>query len=224
MAQSNFSFKYSRDYDRVAGHSAKADSKLNFEKLATRFEKADTSLTDYNTLALLIGYTQKADYQPEMFSFAEGKLFSLNAEGEFEKANILASDLLNKYPYSSVALIEKAYACKQLGIEDSIAYYGLRFRKIMQAMIYSGDGETPETAIFALSINDARNFVRKVLRAEVGLTGELKNENGDYVLAIEAIFEKETEAKMTTINEQETPERNMYFKTLFFVLEHLPKE
>lgn len=211
----DFKFKYSRDFDRVVKASSDPSSKLNYQSLLDRFLADDTSMTNYQVLSLLIGFTQQADYDPEKIKYAESKLYSLNANSEFEQATIIEDDLLEKYPLTSVGLIEKAYTCARLEQLEDMDKYGKRFRKIMQAMIFSGNGKDPESAIFALSINDARNFVKKVLKAQVGLSGFMKTEDGHYVVAIEAIFEKDTEADI-----EEGDDKNIYVDRVFFNLTH----
>lgn len=210
-----FKFDYKRDYERVAKASKDNNSKLFYPALMQKFLDADTSMTDYQTLAMMIGFTKQEEYKPETIKLAESKIYAFNEKGDFENAKLIEDDLLIRYPLTTVGLIEKAYTSAKLEDLESMDLYGKRFRQLMKAMIFSGDGKSPETAIFALSVNDARNFVKKVLKADVGLNGYLESKDGYYVVGFEAIFERDTDFDV-----EEGEDKNIYVERVFFNLNH----
>ena len=57
---------------------------------------------------------------------------------------------------------ERSYAYHQLRKKDSADYFMNMVEKVMGAMIYSGKGKTPETAIFSLGLIDGEHFINNV--------------------------------------------------------------
>ena len=70
--------------------------------------------------------------------------------------------------------------------QDSGTYFMALNDKIMEAMIYSGKGKTPETAIFSLGFADGEYFI-----PNVGFRIEKKdtdwNKYGDFMEVIKTI-------------------------------------
>ena len=56
-------FDYHKDFGRILEESRDEKSDLNYDKLLKRFNRCDTTLTDFETLALLIGFTANKHFQ-----------------------------------------------------------------------------------------------------------------------------------------------------------------
>jgi hypothetical protein len=116
---------------------------------------------------------------------------------------------LQTHPLSLLVLREISYAYQQVSkreyqanlIRDSAVLYqdsGTYFMnlndKIMEAMIYSGKGRTPETPIFSLGIADGEYFIPNVgFRIETDGQKEKKdtewNKDGNFVEVITALVD-----------------------------------
>lgn len=181
-AQNNFN--YQRDFKPILAMT-KADSALNYDKLLSRFKANDTSLSKYETLALLIGFTDQPDYKPFDDIDTEKDIFLLNDNSKYDEALEEANSYLATHPVSLRVLKEKSYSLHQLRKKDSANYYMDLVTRIMSAMLFSGNGKTPETAIFSLGLSDGERFAENIgmVVASKG-TGETKT--GLYMQIIDA--------------------------------------
>lgn len=141
-------------------------------------------MTESEILALLIGFTDKPSYKPYNIVETERLIYNLNDEGKYQAACDTATKLLKEYPLSYQALKEKSYALGKLGFEDSASYYLDLVAKIMSAMVYSGDGQTPETAMFALGPADGQHLLGGA-GLSIGSMGSGKDKNGNFVDILE---------------------------------------
>lgn len=205
-----FKFDYQKDYKNILNQTKDSTSYLHYEKLLTRFQNNDTTLTDFEVLALLIGFTDNEHFNPYSYISIERKIFSLNGSGQFKEAIMLCDSFLVYVPLSQQALIEKSYSFYKLEQADSAQHYSWQFRRIMDAMGQSGDGLTPETAFFSLGPADGQNFIRKYLSGSIGTMGSGKDENGNFVDILELVWDDE-----------ETGEKNK--RSLYFQIEHAVK-
>jgi hypothetical protein len=176
-----FAFHYSTDFPKVLTQTQDSLNPLHFAKLLSRFSVNDTSLTDFDILALLIGFTPDREFRPYAYLSTERKIYALNGSGEYRQALATCDSFLVHVPVSQTALIEKAYAFHKLGMPDSASYYGWRHYRIMQAMGRTGDGLTPETAIFSLGPTDGQNYIVKYLGGDIETMGSGTDKNGNFV-------------------------------------------
>ena len=78
-------------------------------------------------------------------------------------------------------------------------------------MASTGDGLTPETAIFALGPVDGQNFIYKYTRSGIGLMGSGKDKDGNFLDILTAVkTNKTTGEKMST--------------TMYFNVQHAVKK
>lgn len=205
-----FDFDYHKDYKKVLAQTNDTSSHLNYNKLLKRFQKNDTTLTDFEVLALLIGFTDNEHYKPYSYLTTEREIYSLNGKGKYEKALSMCDSFLVNVPVSQQALIEKSYSYHKLGHADSAQYYMWQFRRIMKAMAQSGDGLTPETAFFSLGPADGQNFIIKYLSSDIGSMGSGRDKYGNSVDILE-----------TTWKDKESGEQKS--RVLYFQIEHASK-
>ena len=157
-------FNYKDDYKKVLAKTKDQNNNLSYDKLLKRFSANDTTLTDFEVLALLIGFTDKPEFKPYTDLNKEREIYKLNGEDKFQAALDSANIFLKKHPLSQQAIIEISYSYYKLNNIDSSDFYMYQFRRIMKAMDFSGDGK--EIPIFSLGPADGQNYIRKYLSAK----------------------------------------------------------
>lgn len=161
-AQTGPPFIYHRDYKVILEKALDRGSELYYHKLIIRFLNNDSSLTNAETLALLIGFTENPQYKPVELMEKELEIYDQSKANEFQEVVNLARPYLQKNPVSMLALREIAIAYNRLGNKDSSRYFASLNDKIMEAMIYSSKGKKPLEPIFALGLADGEYFVQNV--------------------------------------------------------------
>lgn len=155
-------FVYYRDFQRILD-SAKVDSsRFNYNKLLPKFLSNDTTLTNEEMLALMIGYTENPQFKPLEDMAKEKEIFELVQASKFDEAIYESTNFLATHPFNFMTLHQITIAYNAIKQKDSAAYYMKQHMKIMDAMIYSGTGETPETAIFSLGLADGERFISNI--------------------------------------------------------------
>jgi hypothetical protein len=155
-------FVYQRDFKPILEQTQDKASPLSYQKLLIRFLDNDSTLSNAETLALLIGYTEDSHYKPFEDMEKEQEVFDLNEEGNVEDALIKAKAYLQTHPLSLRVLKEASYCYHTLKKEDSANYYMDLVDKIMNAMTYSGNGKKPETPMFSLGLADGEYFIPNI--------------------------------------------------------------
>lgn len=179
-------FDYFKDYKPILEKVKDSGSNLAFTKLLARFKANDTTLTKYETLALLIGFTDQPEYRPYDDIDTEKDIFISNDNGNYEDASAEADSFLAAHPLSLRALKEKSYSLHQLKKADSSIYFLDLVHRIMLGMLFSGNGKTPETPIFALGLNDGERFIEN-MGMVVGNKGTGENKSHLYMEMVEGI-------------------------------------
>lgn len=207
-------FNYKKDFKSILTNSQDQESNLYYEKLLKRFQDNDSSLTNYETLALMIGYTENPKYKPMEDMEKEVEIFDHNNDNQFSEAIEKSKSYLQGHPLSLLVLREISYAYSKISkvyekdmVFDSAIYFnGLSSYymslndKIMEAMIFSGKGRTPENPIFSLGLADGEHFIPNV-GYQIEKKNTLWNKNGDFLEHIVALD------KLTT-------------KDFYFVIQH----
>ncbi len=155
-------FDYQRDFKAVLEKTKDKTSDLYYQKLLIRFLNNDSALSRAETLALMIGYTEEKHYKPYKDMSTEQQIFEMNEDGDYEGSLDESKTYLQTHPLSLRVLKERSYSYHQLYKKDSAGYYMDLVDKVMGAMIYSGKGKTPETAIFSLGLIDGEHFINNV--------------------------------------------------------------
>jgi|GEM_PF-687108 len=202
-------FIYKRDFKAILDSSQDRTSSLYYQKLIIRFLNNDSSLTNPEVLALMIGYTGNPHYKPLEDMEKEQEIYDLNLNGECREVIKRSRPFLQTHPLSLLILREISYAYQQVSkreyqanlimdsavlYQDSGTYFMNLNDKIMEAMIYSGKGRTPETPIFSLGIADGEYFIPNVgFRIETDGQKEKKdtewNKDGNFVEVITALVD-----------------------------------
>lgn len=193
------SFSYKKDFKSLVDSSQDISSSLYYPVLLTRFLANDSTLTNYETLALMIGFTENPKYKPLEDMEKENEIYEMTQNGQFVEALAKSLPYLNSHPLSLLLLRETSYAYGRLSRNyekdqifdtaiiymDSSNYYMALNDKIMEAMIYSGKGRTPEAPIFALGLADGEHFIPNV-GYKIENTDTEWNRNGDFLEKIKA--------------------------------------
>jgi hypothetical protein len=188
-------FNYENDYPAILKRTQAKNDSLNYSVLLPKFLKNDSSLSVYETLCLMIGYSGLPVYKPFNDIKTERLLIQLNDSAKYETVLKICDTFLATHPLNQGGIIEKAYAYYKLNRNDSAAFYKEQFARIMATMDWSNDGRTPETAMFALGPDDGKNFADKYYHAEAGNTSTIINNYGNYCSSVEIIYKKEGKQK-----------------------------
>jgi hypothetical protein len=181
-------FSYKDDFKKVLAKTKDANDNLSYDKLLKRFAVNDTTLTDFEVLVLLIGFTDNPEYKPYEDLATEREIYGMNGEGKFKEGLENANRFLKTHPFSVKVLFEKAYSFHKLGQEDSAAFYAYKGQRIFSAMRFSGNGKTKETPTFALGPADGQDYIHKFVGADIGIMGSNKDANGNFLDILEAKF------------------------------------
>ncbi|MEO0470312.1 MAG: DUF4919 domain-containing protein [Bacteroidota bacterium] len=203
----DLAFQYHTDFDSVLTLTQTENHPLYYPGQLKRFHQRDTSLSSFEILALMIGFTKQPYFRPYAYLETERRIYRLNDDGKFQEALQASDSLLALAPFSARALIEKSYALYKLNQPDSSAYYSWKFRSMMEAMAISGKGTSADEAIFALGPADGQLFVQKALASGIGTMGSGRDSLGNFVDILEAIIE-----------DPETGEKNNI--RLYFQIQH----
>jgi|ERR1043165_4484836 hypothetical protein len=199
-------FNYKRDFANILTRTKSSNDVLSYKKLLTRFSACDTTLTDFDVLALLIGFTAKPAYNPYGTLDEEGAIYNLNGEGKFQEALERGLKFLKTHPVAEKTLIEVSYAYHKLGKEDLADNYMWQGDKIFKAMHFSGEGTGVEHPTFALGPTDGQDYIHKFVRADIGTMGSGSDKDGNFVDILEAKF------------------KDGKTLTFYFVIEHATKK
>jgi hypothetical protein len=182
-------FNYKDDFKKVLAKTKNQNDNLSYDKLLKRFTVNDTTLTDFEVLALLIGFTDKPEYKPYDDLTTERKIYKLNGEKKYKEGLELEQKLIKTHPLSVKTLFELAYSFHKLDKEDSAQHYVYQGRRIFKAMYFSGDGKTTETPTFALGPADGQDYIYKLVGADIGTMGSGRDKNGNFLDILQAKFE-----------------------------------
>jgi len=192
IALGQTTFNYKNDFKKILGKTKDQKDNLFYGKLLKRFAVNDTTLTDFEVLALLIGFTNKPEFKPYQDLDIERKIYDINGDGKFQEALDSANIFLKLHPLSVKVLFEKAYSFHKLGQEDSAALYSYKGRRIFKAMSFSGNGKSPDTPIFALGPADGQDYIRKSIAAKIGgakigAMGSGSDKYGNFIDILEVV-------------------------------------
>ena len=190
-------FIYSRDFNKILALTKLESSDLFYPKLFKRFLASDSTLTNYEVLALQIGYTDNDNYWPYQDVKMERRIWALNENKEFEKAIKTCDTLLHRNPFNILACREKNYAFENLDKADSADYYFDRFDKIVRSDFSTGDGKSYETSWFVLSPADGQWIIRLAFQKSICFmgSGEDKDKNFHDILGYKPEDDEATKKK-----------------------------
>lgn len=182
-------FDYNNDFKKILAKTQDSKDSLFYEKQLKRFESNDTTLTNFEVLALLIGFTAKSDYRPYQDIDTEREVYNLNGEKNYRDGLKLGQKFIKTHPLSVKTCFEIAYSFDKLGKEDSAKYYAYQGQRIIKAMFFSGNGKTIETPTFALGPADGQDYIYKFVGGDIGTMGSGSDKLGNFLDILEVKFE-----------------------------------
>lgn len=182
------SFDYDPDFKTILSRTKDKKDVLFYDKLVKRYSANDSSLTNFEVLALLIGFTEKPEYKPYKDLNVEREIYDLNEKQLYQKALDRGLKFLKTHPLNLKTLFEASYACEKLNRKDSADLYTRKAWRILDAMYFSGVGKAGKVPMFALGPDDGQEFIYKFFHAGIGTMGSGKDENGNFLDILEVKF------------------------------------
>lgn len=197
-------FNYSTDFKTVLSKTKDPNDILSYNKLLKRFTANDTTMTDYEVLALLIGFTNKPEFKPYDDLDIEREIYNLNGEKKYKEALEKGLKFIKTHPLSVKTLFEIAYSYHKLNNKEQEKIYAYRGQRIFEAMYFSGNGKTKETPTFSLGPADGQDYIYKFVGADIGTMGSGEDKNGNFLDILDAKFEDGTVVKLYFIIQHAT--------------------
>ncbi|WP_123910393.1 DUF4919 domain-containing protein [Flavobacterium covae] len=186
-------FDYNRDFKEILKENQNKSSKLYFKTLLDRFEKNDSTLTNYEVIALQIGFTDNEYYKPYENLDKEREILKLIKDKEYEKAIQISDDFLKSNPLNLTALMEKGFAFMKLK-KDNTEFHKEKTKKILRSIFWSGDG-TIEKPYFVLSPIDSQTLIKYIMGGTIGKMGSGRDKNKNFVDILEMIKDEKSITK-----------------------------
>lgn len=179
-------FNYQRDFKPILERTKNRYDTLHYIKLLNRFQRNDSTLTNAETLALMIGFTDNQFFKPYKDMLTEKEIIKLNDAEYFLDALDESKKYLQTHPLSLSTLKERSFAYYKLRKRDSARYFMNLADKIMEAMIYSGKGTSTQTAFFSLGLADGDYFIPNVGLSVAGRKMS-KDKWGNHFYIVDAV-------------------------------------
>lgn len=131
------------------------ESPYFYPRLIDRYFRRDTTLTTDDYRYLYLGYSFQDDYDPYRVSSYENSLDTLYqrndlTSAECEKLIRYAGQVLADNPFDLRRMAVMVYANMMLGNQTEVAFWQSRIHRLVDAIISTGDGRTPETAWYII--------------------------------------------------------------------------
>jgi hypothetical protein len=178
--QDKIDFDFTRDYDSILKMTKDNSNKLFYSDLFERFQKVDSTLTNYELVALQIGYTDNPKYYPYQDINLEKEIWSLNENEEFNLAEKKLDTLLSNNPYNILGHREMSYVQSKLGNKERAHLHYKQFDLILASVMSSGDGTSYETSWFTLSPADGQLIIKLVFQRAICSIGTGSDHNGNF--------------------------------------------
>lgn len=153
------------NYDSVQAAVTNANSATHYPKLLQRFNQFDTSLTVNDYRLLYYGFVFEPGYEPYRDN-GTSEIMPLVKERKYDKALDVCDKILSINPVSITTNSYKSFVLMNMAENDSSRRYAIRVRKLLNAILSSGDGLTCETAFKVIYVSDEYTLLRDVFEAE----------------------------------------------------------
>jgi hypothetical protein len=145
-------------YKKIEKAIKKKGSSLYYPKLMERFLTADSTMTLEERKHLYYGYTFQDDYSPYRSSDYQDSLRALFSSGDLSEDDIhktvsFSDSLLALNPFDLRAINFKLNAFNRLKLQKEFNQSVVRMTIVLDAIMYSGDGMTKETAFYVITVN-----------------------------------------------------------------------
>ena len=170
-------------YKKIEKAVKKKSSSLYYPNLMERFLAADSTLSLEERKHLYYGYTFQDDYSPYASSDYQDSLRTLFNSGELSEDDIrktvaFSDSVLAQNPFDLRAINFKLNAFNRLKLQKEFDQSVIRMTMILDAIMYSGDGMTKETAFYVITVSHEYD-VLSIL--ELNSVGQSLIEHYDYL-------------------------------------------
>lgn len=124
-----------------------------FDDLIFEFERGDT-LTESQLMHIYFGSAFLTGYAPFKYVKFENDITFLSNQKEFNKVKLLTDSLLLKHPTSLIGNLERCYALQKSNDTLEAITYRNRYRQLKNLILSTGNGQSPEMAMWVTSIKD----------------------------------------------------------------------
>ncbi|PLX04973.1 MAG: hypothetical protein C0594_08445 [Marinilabiliales bacterium] len=176
-------FNYERDFYSIKLEAKDSTSNFYYPMLKKNFFENSSVQTDFEVLALLIGYTNQKTYNPSAYNQKHKEIIELVTKKKYKNALKICDEILSSNPFSYAALMEKAFILKKEKM-DSASVYEDRLARIESAIFSSGDGSLARP-FFILEPTDAQSWALFRERLNIEKIGSGKDGTGVYLDVIE---------------------------------------
>jgi hypothetical protein len=180
-------FDYDKDFKVLLALSKDSTNTLFYPSLLDRFNNNDSTLTDREVVALMIGFTDNVNYKPYKTISEEREIMRLIEVEKYEEAIAACNAFLANNPLNFSALIEKGFAYMKLS-KDSSEFHKTKFLKILDAVLSTGDG-SKEKPFFVLNPGDGQVLIRYIFGGSIGMMGSGSDKNGNFLDILEMKIE-----------------------------------
>ncbi len=180
FSQDKIDFDYTKDYDSILKSTKDSTSKIFYKDLYERFEKADSTLTNYELVALQIGYTDNPKYWPYQDIELEREIWTLNEKKEFGLSEKKLDTLLSNNPFNILGHREMSYVQNKLGNKKIADLHYEQFNLIVTSVLSTGDGTSYENSWFTLSPADGQWIIKLVFQQRICSMGSGSDDNGNF--------------------------------------------
>jgi hypothetical protein len=143
-----------RDFKHWTKFASDPSSHFNYEKLLSRFQNDDSTLTDDELVLLSHGYTLRPEYDPYTQMLIEDSLDQFFREGEYESAMERGVKYLQENPVSLIGNLVLLMSSKHLEQSEDIEKYHTRFSQMLRAILATGTGNSSDSAFAVINIRD----------------------------------------------------------------------
>lgn len=199
-------FEYKKDFDNILKETKNKKSDIYYDNLLERYNKIDTTLTDRQVLALLIGFTDNKFYKPYKDIQFGRDLYRMNDDKQYKEVIQLGDEFLKTHPFDLKTLFETSYAYFKTDQKKIADQYLMKTKMIFHAMAFSGKGLNEDEPTFALNPTDGQDFLRKGFSMKIGKMGSGRDKNGDFLDILDIVFE------------------NGNTKSMYFIIPHATKK
>ncbi|MEJ5105061.1 DUF4919 domain-containing protein [Chryseobacterium sp. MYb328] len=199
-------FEYKKDFDNILKETKNKKSDLYYDHLLKRYHKLDSTLTDKQVLALLIGFTDNKFYKPYKDIQFGRNLYQMNDDKQYNEVIQLGDEFLKDHPFDLKTLFETSYAYFKTDRKIIADQYLVKTKMIFRAMAYSGLGMDENNPTFALNPTDGQDFLKKGFSMKIGKMGSGRDKNGDFLDILDIVLE------------------NGNTKSMYFIIPHATKK
>jgi hypothetical protein len=149
------------NYDSVKSAVTDPGKDTYYPKLLQRFNQFDTTLTLEDYRLIYYGHAFDTSYYPYI-NDGGMEITQLVKKRKYDKALEECDKVLAKTPTAITTNSYKSIVLMNMAVNDSARLYAIRTKKLISAILSSGDGLTCETAFKVIYVSDEYTLMRDV--------------------------------------------------------------